>query len=62
VAITSLIAGGASGAVVCLGSAPFELVKVSYHFRRRDGPKLRDIADMSGSASAGIPDLPRHPS
>lgn len=29
VAITSMIAGGASGAVVCLGSAPFELVKVS---------------------------------
>jgi solute carrier family 25 carnitine/acylcarnitine transporter 20/29 len=29
VAVTSLIAGGASGAVVCLGSAPFELVKVS---------------------------------
>lgn len=28
VALTSLIAGGASGAVVCLGSAPFELVKV----------------------------------
>ncbi|KAK4687103.1 hypothetical protein P7C73_g3016, partial [Tremellales sp. Uapishka_1] len=28
VAITSMIAGGASGAVVCLGSAPFELVKV----------------------------------
>jgi solute carrier family 25 carnitine/acylcarnitine transporter 20/29 len=30
VGITSLIAGGASGAVVCVGSAPFELVKVSY--------------------------------
>ena len=29
VAMTSLIAGGASGAVVCIGSAPFELVKVS---------------------------------
>jgi solute carrier family 25 carnitine/acylcarnitine transporter 20/29 len=28
VAITSLLAGGASGAVVCVGSAPFELVKV----------------------------------
>lgn len=28
VAMTSLIAGGASGAVVCVGSAPFELVKV----------------------------------
>lgn len=28
VAITSLLAGGASGAVVCIGSAPFELVKV----------------------------------
>ena len=28
VALTSLFAGGASGAVVCLGSAPFELVKV----------------------------------
>ena len=28
VALTSLLAGGASGAVVCLGSAPFELVKV----------------------------------
>lgn len=31
VAITSLLAGGASGAVVCVGSAPFELVKVSWH-------------------------------
>ena len=29
VAVTSLLAGGASGAVVCVGSAPFELVKVS---------------------------------
>lgn len=29
VAMTSLLAGGASGAVVCVGSAPFELVKVS---------------------------------
>lgn len=29
VALTSLLAGGASGAVVCVGSAPFELVKVS---------------------------------
>lgn len=29
VALTSLMAGGASGAVVCVGSAPFELVKVS---------------------------------
>ena len=29
VALTSLVAGGASGAVVCVGSAPFELVKVS---------------------------------
>ena len=28
VALTSLLAGGASGAVVCVGSAPFELVKV----------------------------------
>ncbi|ORX38252.1 mitochondrial carrier domain-containing protein [Kockovaella imperatae] len=28
VATTSMIAGGASGAVVCIGSAPFELVKV----------------------------------
>jgi solute carrier family 25 carnitine/acylcarnitine transporter 20/29 len=28
VAITSGLAGAASGAVVCLGSAPFELVKV----------------------------------
>jgi solute carrier family 25 carnitine/acylcarnitine transporter 20/29 len=28
VAVTSLLAGGASGAVVCVGSAPFELVKV----------------------------------
>lgn len=28
VALTSLLAGGASGAVVCGGSAPFELVKV----------------------------------
>lgn len=30
VAMTSLLAGAASGAVVCIGSAPFELVKVSY--------------------------------
>ena len=29
VAMTSLLAGAASGAVVCIGSAPFELVKVS---------------------------------
>lgn len=29
VALTSLLAGAASGAVVCVGSAPFELVKVS---------------------------------
>lgn len=28
VAITSALAGAASGAVVCVGSAPFELVKV----------------------------------
>lgn len=28
VALTSLLAGAASGAVVCVGSAPFELVKV----------------------------------
>nr|ODN94564.1 hypothetical protein L204_04697 [Cryptococcus depauperatus CBS 7855] len=28
IGITSLLAGGASGAVVCVGSAPFELVKV----------------------------------
>jgi hypothetical protein len=30
VAVTSLLAGGASGAVVCVGSAPFELVKVCH--------------------------------
>lgn len=33
VALTSLLAGGASGAVVCVGSAPFELVKVSLRIR-----------------------------
>lgn len=31
VAFTSLLAGGASGAVVCVGSAPFELVKVGWN-------------------------------
>jgi hypothetical protein len=44
VALTSLIAGGASGAVVCLGSAPFELVKVrrqlEYQIYRDSHPEL----------------------
>ncbi|BEI84897.1 hypothetical protein CcaverHIS002_0502980 [Cutaneotrichosporon cavernicola] len=44
VAMTSLIAGGASGAVVCIGSAPFELVKVrrqlEYQIYRDSHPEL----------------------
>jgi hypothetical protein len=41
VALTSLLAGGASGAVVCVGSAPFELVKVS-------------LASLAGHVSSGL--------
>ncbi|GMK55646.1 hypothetical protein CspeluHIS016_0207020 [Cutaneotrichosporon spelunceum] len=44
VAMTSLIAGAASGAVVCVGSAPFELVKVrrqlEYQIYRDSHPEL----------------------
>ncbi|WWC71282.1 uncharacterized protein I206_105235 [Kwoniella pini CBS 10737] len=44
IAITSWLAGGASGAVVCLGSAPFELVKVrrqlEYQIFRDTHPEL----------------------
>lgn len=49
VALTSLLAGAASGAVVCLGSAPFELVKVS-----------RSCSSLTvGSPTTRIPDLSR---
>ncbi|WWD19339.1 hypothetical protein CI109_103798 [Kwoniella shandongensis] len=44
VALTSLLAGGASGSVVCVGSAPFELVKVrrqlEYQIYRDSHPEL----------------------
>ncbi|OCF40992.1 hypothetical protein I317_05191 [Kwoniella heveanensis CBS 569] len=44
VALTSMLAGGASGAVVCVGSAPFELVKVrrqlEYQIYRDSHPEL----------------------
>ncbi|KAK8854529.1 hypothetical protein IAR55_003268 [Kwoniella newhampshirensis] len=44
VALTSLLAGGASGSVVCIGSAPFELVKVrrqlEYQIYRDSHPEL----------------------
>ncbi|WVQ72681.1 hypothetical protein IAR50_002241 [Cryptococcus sp. DSM 104548] len=47
IAITSMLAGGASGAVVCVGSAPFELVKVrrqlEYQIYRDSRPELRDF-------------------
>lgn len=52
VAISSLIAGGASGAVVCVGSAPFELVKVGRNAHARL---------TAGAAAARVPDLPRLP-
>lgn len=37
VALTSLLAGAASGAVVCVGSAPFELVKVGFDMEGGQG-------------------------
>ncbi|WWC90415.1 uncharacterized protein L201_005350 [Kwoniella dendrophila CBS 6074] len=44
IALTSLLAGGASGAVVCVGSAPFELVKVrrqlEYQIFRDSHPEI----------------------
>ncbi|ODO05736.1 hypothetical protein I350_04797 [Cryptococcus amylolentus CBS 6273] len=47
IAITSMLAGGASGAVVCVGSAPFELVKVrrqlEYQIYRDSRPELRNF-------------------
>ena len=43
VAVTSLLAGGASGSVVCLGSAPFELVKVSRLMSRGRKAQYRKV-------------------
>ena len=64
VAVTSLLAGGASGAVVCVGSAPFELVKV--------GPppllsssshsaliRKQEVELMTGPTTTRIPNIPR---
>nr|XP_018261786.1 uncharacterized protein I303_06231 [Kwoniella dejecticola CBS 10117]OBR83944.1 hypothetical protein I303_06231 [Kwoniella dejecticola CBS 10117] len=61
IAITSWLAGGASGAVVCIGSAPFELVKVrrqlEYQIFRDSHPEIfRPNAPPTAGAS-----LPTNP-
>lgn len=53
VALTSLMAGGASGAVVCLGSAPFELVKVGVPNTCQAFELMR-----AGATTTRIPNLP----
>ncbi|OXH28055.1 hypothetical protein J008_04577 [Cryptococcus neoformans] len=66
IGITSLLAGAASGAVVCVGSAPFELVKVrrqlEYQIYRDSHPELflsPSAATVgSGSKAAGVPRAP----
>lgn len=71
VAVTSLLAGGASGAVVCVGSAPFELVKVglpllvllSSSFSQClivPSPQKRSMRElMTGPTTTRIPNIPR---
>jgi len=65
VALTSLIAGGASGAVVCVGSAPFELVKVrrqlEYQIYRDSHPQLF-APKIAGSAPPPSSAHIQHPS
>lgn len=71
VALTSLLAGAASGAVVCVGSAPFELVKVGKVGRRKEGAQLTKhrSGDSSSTRSTatlipsymGPPRAPRRP-
>ncbi|OWZ65065.1 hypothetical protein AYX14_04173 [Cryptococcus neoformans] len=66
IGITSLLAGAASGAVVCVGSAPFELVKVrrqlEYQIYRDSHPELflspSAATAGSGSKAAGVPRAP----
>ncbi|WRT68691.1 uncharacterized protein IL334_005671 [Kwoniella shivajii] len=61
IAATSCLAGGASGAVVCVGSAPFELVKVrrqlEYQIYRDTHPELFQAkpAPLSGGTLAPPP-------
>ncbi|KAL7422922.1 hypothetical protein Q5752_002219 [Cryptotrichosporon argae] len=60
VALTSALAGGASGAIVCLGSAPFELVKVR---RQLEYQIWRDKQALAGvgagtQAAGGSPSAP----
>ncbi|WVQ95236.1 hypothetical protein IAU59_002331 [Kwoniella sp. CBS 9459] len=61
VALTSMLAGGASGAVVCVGSAPFELVKVrrqlEYQIYRDSHPELFR-PNPPPSAGASLPTNP----
>ncbi|WVR09344.1 hypothetical protein IAU60_006410 [Kwoniella sp. DSM 27419] len=61
VAMTSALAGGASGAVVCVGSAPFELVKVrrqlEYQIYRDTRPELRQPVAPSPAGTS----LPTNP-
>ncbi|WVN86145.1 uncharacterized protein L203_101306 [Cryptococcus depauperatus CBS 7841] len=57
IGITSLLAGGASGAVVCVGSAPFELVKVrrqlEYQIYRDSHPQL--FKEQSHKSDSPLP-------
>jgi len=77
VAVTSLLAGGASGAVVCVGSAPFELVKVgpapspiffitfrlNKEARGRANDRSDDNSNTKYTETLTLPTLknPRHP-
>ncbi|WVQ80019.1 hypothetical protein IAT38_002120 [Cryptococcus sp. DSM 104549] len=62
IAITSLLAGGASGAVVCVGSAPFELVKVrrqlEYQIYRDSNPDLFKPQSSSSAAASTAANRP----
>jgi hypothetical protein len=67
VALTSLLAGGASGAVVCVGSAPFELVKVGPSFFGVKSWSWKDTGDSllttgTGPETARVSDIPGLPS
>jgi hypothetical protein len=59
VALTSLLAGGASGAVVCGGSAPFELVKVRPMLLSWGLAIRVTMTDDAGTAAARVPNLQR---
>lgn len=56
IGITSFLAGAVSGAVVCVGSAPFELVKVGT--KSSTSIELSLIGGFKGTETVRIPDLP----